>query len=74
MLNFILGAVFGGFVTLFFIALVFTNKNAECADCNYYKNRFFGMLDKIESIIKKFRNNEVTADNAISHIESELRM
>ena len=39
MLNFILGAVFGGFVTLFFIALVFANKNAECKQVYEDKER-----------------------------------
>lgn len=37
MLNFIIGAVVGGFVTLFCMALVLANKNAECVECDYYK-------------------------------------
>lgn len=74
MLNFIIGAVVGGFVTLFCMALVSANKNAECAECDYYKNRFLYIVDRIKSIISKFRNNEVTADNAINQIENELRL
>lgn len=74
MLNFIIGAVVGGFVTLFCMALVSANKKAECAECDYYKNRFLYVVDKIKSIIGKFRSNEVTADNAINQIENELRL
>lgn len=73
MLNFIIGAVVGGFVTLFCMALVSANKNAECAECDYYKNCFLYIVDRIKSIIGKFRNNEVTADDAINQIENELR-
>lgn len=74
MLNFIIGAVVGGFVTLFCMALVSANKRAECAECDYYKNRFLYIVDRIKSIIGKFRNNEVTSDNAINQIENELRL
>lgn len=74
MLNFIIGAVVGGFVTLFCMALVSANKRAECAECDYYKNRFPYVVDRIKSIVGKFRSNEVTADNAINQIENELRL
>lgn len=74
MLNFIIGAVVGGFVTLFCMALVITNKNAECVECDYYKNRYIFIVDVIKLIISKFRNDELTADNAIRQIEKELRL
>lgn len=74
MLNFIIGAVVGGFVTLFSVALVFANKRVECAECDYYKNRFFYIVDRIKFIVSKFRNNELTAGNAINQIENELRL
>lgn len=74
MLNFIIGAVVGGFVALLCMALVTANKRAECVECDYYKNRFLYIVDRIKSIIGKFRNNEVTADNAINQIENELRL
>lgn len=74
MLNFIFGAVAGGFVALLCMALVTVSKKSECAECEYYKNRFFGMLDYIKSVIQKFRNKEVTAENAIIQIENELRL
>lgn len=74
MFKFIIGAVVGAFITLFCMALVSANKRAECAECDYYKNRFLYVVDKIKSIIGKFRSNEVTADNAINQIENELRL
>lgn len=74
MVKFIIGAVVGGFITLFYMALVSANKKAECAECDYYKNRLLYVVDKIKSIIGKFRSNEVTADNAINQIENELRL
>lgn len=74
MIKFILGAVVGGFVTLFCMALFSVNKKAECTECDYYKNRFLGAVDRIKSIINTFRNNEVTADNAMNQIESVLRL
>lgn len=74
MLNFIIGAVVGGFVALLCMALVSANKRAECAECDYYKNRFLGVVDRIKSIINTFRNNEVTADDAMNQIESVLRL
>lgn len=74
MLNFIIGAVVGGFVTLFCMALVSANKRAECAECDYYKNRFLYIVDIIKLIISKFRNDELTADDAIRQIEKELRL
>lgn len=74
MLNFIIGAVVGGFVALLCMALVTANKRAECVECDYYKNHFLYIVDRIRSIIGKFRSNEVTADNAISQIENELRL
>lgn len=74
MLNFIIGAVVGGFVTLFCMALVSANKRAECAECDYYKNRFLYIVDIIKLIISKFRNDELTAYDAINQIENELRL
>lgn len=74
MLNFIFGAMFGGFIILFCMALVSANKRAECVECDYYKNRFLYIVDRIKSIIGKFRTNEVTANNAINQIEKELRL
>lgn len=74
MLNFIIGAVVGGFVTLFCMALVSANKNAECVECDYYKNRYIFIVDVIKLIISKFRNDELTADDAIRQIEKELRL
>ena len=74
MFKFIIGAVVGAFITLFCMALVSANMRAECAECDYYKNRFLYVVDRIKSIIGKFRNNEVTADNAINQIENELRL
>lgn len=74
MLNFIIGAVVGGFVTLFSVALVSANKRVECAECDYYKNRFFYIVDRIKFIVSKFRNNELTAGNAINQIENKLRL
>lgn len=74
MIKFILGAVVGGFVTLFCMALVSANKRAECAECDYYKNRFLGAVDMVKSIINIFRNNEVTADDAMNQIENILRL
>ena len=74
MFKFIIGAVVGAFITLFCMALVSANKRAECAECDYYKNRFLYIVGRIKSIIGKFRSNEVTADNAINQIENELRL
>jgi hypothetical protein len=74
MLNFIIGAVVGGFVTLFCMALVSANKKAECAECDYYKSRFLYIVDIIKLIISKFRNDELTAYDAINQIENELRL
>lgn len=74
MIKFILGAVVGGFVTLFCMALVSANKKAECAECDYYKNRFLGTVDRIKSVINTFRNNEVSADDAMNQIEDVLRL
>ena len=74
MFKFIIGAVFGAFITLFCMALFSANKKAECAECDYYKNRFLGAVDRIKSIINTFRNNEVTADGAMNEIENVLRL
>lgn len=56
------------------MALVSANKRVECVECDYYKNRFIGAVDKIKSIINVFRNNEVTADDAMNQIENVLRL
>lgn len=74
MLNFIIGAVVGGFVTLFCMALVSANKRAECAECDYYKSRFISIVDIIKLIISRYRIDELTADDAIHQIEKELRL
>lgn len=74
MFKFIIGAVVGAFITLFCMALFSANKRAECAECDYYKNRFLGAVDRIKSIINTFRNNEVTADGAMNQIENVLRL
>lgn len=74
MVKFIIGAVVGGFVTLFCMALVSANKRAECAECDYYKNRFLYIVDIIKLIISKFRNDELTSYDAINQIENELRL
>ena len=74
MFKFIIGAVVGAFVTLFCMALFSVNKKAECAECDYYKNRFLGAVDMVKSIINIFRNNEVTADDAMNQIENVLRL
>lgn len=74
MLEFIIGAVVGAFITLFCMALFSVSKRAECAECDYYKNRFLGAVDKVKSIINTFRNNEVTADGAMNQIENVLRL
>lgn len=74
MFKFIIGAVVGAFITLFCMALFSANKKAECAECDYYKNRFLGAVDRIKSIINTFRNNEVTADGAMNQIENVLRL
>ena len=74
MVKFIIGAVVGGFVTLFCMALFSVNKKAECAECDYYKTRFLVAVDRIKSIINTFRNNEVTADGAMNQIENVLRL
>ena len=74
MFKFIIGAVVGAFITLFCMALFSANKKAECAECDYYKNRFLGVVDRIKSIINTFRNNEVTADGAMNQIENVLRL
>lgn len=74
MFKFIIGAVVGAFITLFCMALFSANKKAECAECDYYKNRFLGAADRIKSIINTFRNNEVTADGAMNQIENVLRL
>ena len=55
------------------MALVSANKKAECAECDYYKNRFLYIVDIIKLIISKFRNDELTAYDAINQIENELR-
>ena len=74
MVKFIIGAVFGGFVTLFCMALVSANKRAECAECDYYKSRFISIVDIIKLIISRYRIDELTADDAIHQIENELRL
>lgn len=74
MIKFILGAVVGGFVTLFCMALVSANKRAECAECDYYKSRFISIVDIIKLIISRYRIDELTADDAIHQIENELRL
>ena len=56
------------------MALFSVNKKAECAECDYYKNRFLGAVDRVKSIINTFRNNEVTADDAMNQIENVLRL
>lgn len=58
MFKFIIGAVVGAFVTLFCMALFSVNKKAECAECDYYKNRFLGAVDMVKSIINTFRNTD----------------
>lgn len=74
MLNFIIGTVVGGFVTLFCMALVSANKRAECAECDYYKSRFISIVDIIKLIISRYHNDELTAYDAINQIENELRL
>ena len=74
MVKFIIGAVVGGFVTLFCMALVSANKRAECAECDYYKSRFISIVDIIKLIISRYRIDELTADDAIHQIENELRL
>ena len=74
MVKFIIGAVVGGFVTLFCMALVSANKRAECAECDYYKSRFISIVDIIKLIISRYRIDELTADDAINQIENELRL
>lgn len=72
MIEFISGTVVGGFISLFSMALVSANKRVECTKCDYYRNRFFYLSDKIKTIIGKFHNDEVTAANAINQIENIL--
>lgn len=69
MFSFIIGAVVGGIVSLFYIALVTTNKNVENIESDYYMNNYFSTVHMVSSIIDKFNDGELTAENAIKQIE-----
>lgn len=72
MFSFIIGAVVGGIVSLFCIALVTTNKNVENIESDYYMNNYFSTVYMISSTIDKFNDGELTAENALNQIKREL--
>lgn len=74
MINFIIGAVVGGIVALFCIALVTTNRNVENIESDYYMNNYFSTVHMVSSIIERFNDGELTAENAINQIEIGLMM
>lgn len=74
MVMFVIGIVVGGFIASLLMALVTANKKADCMESDYYKSRFVGVAGKMKSIISRFRNNELSADDAIDQIENELKL
>lgn len=74
MVTFIIGAIVGGFVASFTMALLSANKKADCMESDYDKNRFDGITGKIKYIIGRFRSSEISADDAINQIENELKL
>lgn len=72
MINFIIGAIVGGIVSLFCIALVTTNKNVENIESDYYMNNYFSTVHMVSTIIDKYNDGELTAENAIKEIEIGL--
>lgn len=74
MVSFIIGTVVGGCAAVFFMTLVSAKQKADTIESDYYKNRLLGIADKIKPIVGSFRDNEITADDAMNQIEKALKL